>query len=300
MSLSPRAVLVHRTTEYAELLQTHGTRGRAEFFLRTRGQSVDALAEQDRHLSQAFRKVSAQVPNDWRRAVVERRELPSFLFEPEDVVIVVGQDGLVANVAKYLADEQVLLGVNPDPSVIAGVLVGCPVPAVADALSDVTTGRAQIQARTLVRAETDDGTTLVALNEVYVGHRSHQSARYQLTVPEQQGTRSETHSSSGVLVGTGTGATGWLASVNRARRQPLPLPTPGDEVLAWFVREPWPSPSTGVSLDAGLLTGAGRLTVTAGSDLVCFGDGVESDALTVSYGQRLTLGVAERRLHTVT
>ena len=43
-------------------------------------------------------------------------------FGPEDVIIAVGQDGLVANVAKYL-DGQPVVGVNPDPQRNPGVLV---------------------------------------------------------------------------------------------------------------------------------------------------------------------------------
>ena len=300
MSLAPRAVLVHRRTEYAELLAAHGTRGQAEFFLRTRGQTLEPLVEVHERVTQAFREVSAQVPNDWRRAVVEREELPGFLFEPDDVVVVVGQDGLVANVAKYLTAEQPLLGVNPDPSSIAGVLVPWGVRAVRDLLADLGTGRAPVQARTLVQARTDDGDSLFALNEVFVGHESHQSARYRLSVPDGQGGKQdETHSSSGILVGTGTGATGWLASVNRTRREPTPLPGPCDPTLAWFVREAWPSPNTGVTLDAGLVAAGDSLLVTAGARLVCFGDGLESDALALGYGERLTVRVADRRLHTV-
>ena len=33
MTLAPRAVLVHRRTEFQELLARHGTRGQAAFFL---------------------------------------------------------------------------------------------------------------------------------------------------------------------------------------------------------------------------------------------------------------------------
>ena len=40
MSLAPRAVLVHRRTELDELLQRHGSRGQAAFYLRTRGRDI--------------------------------------------------------------------------------------------------------------------------------------------------------------------------------------------------------------------------------------------------------------------
>lgn len=44
----------------------------------------------------------------------------------------------------------------------------------------------------------------------------------------------------------------------------------------------------------------GPLRLLARTDLVCFGDGMEADALPVSYGQQLTVRVARRRLRTLT
>jgi hypothetical protein len=99
---TPRVVIVHRATEYEELLDRHGTRGQVEFFLRTRGQTLGALDERHERAHDALREVGAAIDLDWRRASVERGELPRFGFEPDDIVVAVGQDGLVANLAKYV------------------------------------------------------------------------------------------------------------------------------------------------------------------------------------------------------
>jgi hypothetical protein len=204
-------------------------------------------------------------------------------------VVAVGQDGLVANVAKYL-DGQPVIGVNPDPSRNPGVLVRHTPAAVAALLR----GNLAADRRSMVVAELDDGQELVGLNEVYCGHVTHQSARYVLSTVDGQ---RERQSSSGVVVGTGTGATGWCASIARSRADAPPLPAPGEAALCWFVREAWPSPATGVSLTAGRLDGDERLElVSEGERLVVFADGVEVDRLELAWGQRVRVGVAARSL----
>ena len=45
--------------------------------------------------------------------------------------------------------------------------------------------------------------------------------------------------------------------------------------------------------------GAALEVVSASDRLVCFGDGIEADALTISWGQRLRVAVSETRLRLV-
>jgi hypothetical protein len=115
MSIAPRVVLVHRPTELEELIERHGTRGQAAFFLSTRGRRIEEAEERHELQAAAIRTMVAAIPLDWRRGSVVRADLPRFLFEPQDLIVVVGRDGLVANVAKYL-DGQPVLGINPDPA----------------------------------------------------------------------------------------------------------------------------------------------------------------------------------------
>lgn len=291
MSLTPRVVVVHRRTEYDELLATHGTRGQAAFFLGTRGGDIAELEERHRSTQRALEVATSAVPVDWRRGSVERADVSRFLFSPDDVVVVVGQDGLVANVAKYL-DGQPVIGIDPEPGRNAGVLV---THAAAD-LGDLLRATDRVTERTMVAAELDDGQRLLALNEVFVGHPSHQTARYEL---HAVGGTSEAQASSGLIVATGTGATGWCRSIWRERRSTLALPAPSDPRLVWFVREAWPSPATGVTLTEGELVGD-ELALTVQSDrLVAFGDGIEADALTLTWGQTVRLRRAERALRLV-
>ncbi|SCE86323.1 hypothetical protein [Micromonospora mirobrigensis] len=295
-TLAPRVVVVSRRSELDELLARHGTRAAAAWYLRERGRDLAEVVDRHDALQTALTTVGAAIPADWRRGAVDRADLPRFLFGPEDVVVAVGPDGLVANVAKYL-DRQPVVGVDPEPGRNAGVLVRFTAGQLTGLLPALVAGAAPTRRRTMVRAALDDGQELVGLNEVYVGHASHQSARYQLTVPVAGRARRERHSSSGVVVGSGTGATGWCASIARDRPGAPPPPAPGEEALCWYVREAWPSPVTGATLTAGRLGGSDRLELVAESDgLVAFADGLEADRLSLTWGQRLTVDVSPRHL----
>jgi NAD kinase len=292
-TLAPRVVVVSRASELDELMRRHGTRAAASYFLRQRGRDLDSVAARQAALQSALTEVANAIPATWRRGHVDRDDLPRFLFGPEDIVVAVGQDGLVANVAKYL-DGQPVIGVNPEPEINPGVLVRHPAVATGDLLSAATAGTATSRRLTMVSAQLDDGQELVGLNEIYFGHPSHQSSRYVITAPD--GT-SERHSSSGVVIGTGTGATGWCASISRQRADSPTLPEPQDPALCWFVREAWPSPATSVAHTAGRLAEGERLELTSeGERAVVFADGVETDHLSLAWGQRVAIGVATRRL----
>ncbi|MFI2432656.1 hypothetical protein [Streptomyces sp. NPDC018693] len=298
MSLAPRAVLVHRTTEYEELVARHGTHGQAAFFLASRGRDIEEVAERHRRTRRALVEVTAAIPLTWRQSRVERRDLDRFLFAPEDVVLVVGQDGLVANAAKYLSGQPVI-GIDTDPGRNPGVLVRHAPADAASLIPAALTAGVPVEELTMVEAVADDTQRLVALNEIYLGAAGHQTARYRLGLDDDGGVV-EAQASSGVLVGTGTGATGWLRSVWQERHATLRLPSPTDDRLLWFVREAWPSPATGTRLVAGELDARARLRLTVESErLIAFGDGMETDAVELTWGQTVRVGVCERRLRLV-
>ncbi|MFD1330958.1 hypothetical protein ACFQ4O_03005 [Methylopila musalis] len=292
---APRAVFVTRETDYERLLARHATRGQAKFFLETRGQDIDLVEDRHRQMHATLHAARAATPGDWRQAAVGRADLDRFQFGPEDVIVVVGQDGLVANVAKYL-DGQPVLGLNPAPDLYDGVLARVTLARFAPLLPASVAGAAPVERRTMVEARLDTGERLLALNEVFVGHHSHQSARYRIACAGA----AEDQSSSGLIVASGTGATGWARSIMEATRTPVPL-DPQERAVAFFVREPFPSVATGTTLRVGKLQKE-RLAVISRMNEggVIFADGIEQDFMAFDWGRGVTIGPAAQTLRLVT
>lgn len=294
-ALTPRAVFVTRETDYELLVARHATRDQARFFLETRGQRIEDVEARHHRFHAVLATARGSVPATWRQALVKRTDLDRFLFARDDVVVPVGQDGLVANVAKYL-DGQPVIGVNPAPDLNDGVLVRNAVERLAKLLSASVAGASAIERCTMVQAVLDGGETLLALNEIFVGHRSHQSARYRI----EAGGEAEDHSSSGLIVASGTGATGWARSIAEATHLDLGLGRE-ERAVGYWVREPFPSLATTTRMRAGKLSGE-PLVITSRMNEggVIFADGIEQDFIAFDWGRRVHISPAPAPLHLVT
>ncbi|WP_331295832.1 hypothetical protein [Methylobacterium hispanicum] len=272
----------------------HATRGQAKFFLESRGQSLGEVEARHARFQAVLAEARAAVPAGWRQTLARRADLDRFLFAPEDVVVAVGQDGLVANVAKYL-DGQPVIGVNPAPDLYDGVLARIAVARLGALLPASVAGAARIERRTMVQAVLDGGERLLALNEIFVGHRGHQSARYRI----ETGEAAEDQASSGVIVASGTGATGWARSISEATGLGVPLGAE-EAAVGYWVREPFASVATAARLRAGKLAAATLSLVSRMNEGgVVFADGIEQDFIAFDWGRRVELGPAARGLNLV-
>ena len=77
------------------------------------------------------------------------------------------------------------------------------------AIERVLAGKYNYEMVTMAETELNDGQKLLAFNDFFIGPSSHTSARYEITFDGH----SENHSSSGIIVSTGAGSTGWLSSL---------------------------------------------------------------------------------------
>lgn len=325
----PRIVIVTRETRMQGMLKRWATKGQAKFvFSRARAASAarsgDMLAavaaqtqddvdfleieDEDQTYQEAVSRLRRDVDIGIPVQILDRKYLPNYDFELCAAVVVIGQDGLVANTAKYVGRVPII-GVNPDPARFDGVLLPYQLDEARDAVSKVLRQQAVLQEVTLAQATLHDGQQMLAFNDLFIGVRSHVSARYEIRVNGHE----EQQSSSGVLVSTGAGSTGWMSSVfNMARgvaasfsKSPLekaPHRLRWDApALLWAVREPFVSRTSSAELVAGRLPEGQELIIesrmSAGG--VIFSDGIEADFLEFNGGSIARIGVAPLRARLV-
>ncbi|GLH81926.1 sugar kinase [Bradyrhizobium sp. SSBR45G] len=299
-----KVVLVVRKTRLEELIARFLTADQARFYVEHLGADFSDY-EREHAAYQAARATATQTLERWGRyQIVDRSFLPNFLFGTADIVAALGPDGLVANTMKYL-DGQPLLGLNPDAARHDGVLLPFAPGDLARLLPEVAADRRAAKAVTMARASLPDGQVLHAVNDLFIGARTHVSARYEIATRE----RHERQSSSGLIVATGLGSTAWFKSIVTgalAIAGSFGSPTTGGDytalpwdarALRFAVREPFPSKTSQTSLVCGGLNGGEilRLRSLMPENGVIFSDGIEADHLDFNAGTEAVIGIAERQ-----
>jgi len=299
-----KLVVVTRRTRLEELVDRFNTKGQARFYIEHAGGDFRDYEREDDAYRQSLDRLRRDLDFGVPRQFIDRSLVPTYTFGPLDLVVALGQDGLVANVAKY-AGACPIVGVNPDPERFDGVLLPfTPDDKTRDAVARLVAGKSvRTRAVTLAQIALGDGQRLLAFNDLFIGARSHVSARYRITV----GDRSEPQSSSGVLISTGAGSTGWMSSVfNMATgvtafaggRGAASVQFPWDDArLLFAVREPFVSRHSAASIVAGWIEkGEGvRIESLMPGGGVVFSDGVERDFLEFNAGAVGLIGRADRQ-----
>ena len=302
-----KIVVVTRKTRLAELIERFNSRGQAKFYLDHAGGDFTDYEREDGAYRRSLEVLRRSLDVGLKIHFMDRELVPTCIFAPTDLIVTIGQDGLVANAAKYVG-EQPIVAVNPDPERFDGILLRFRPEGARGAVEGVLGGKAPVRKVTLGEAALDDGQRLLAFNDFFIGARTHVSARYRITFGE----RMEPQSSSGVLVSTGAGSTGWLSSVfNMAAGVGRFLGSGGmtrpafeweDPRLVFVVREPYASRHSRAALVAGILEPGRELVLESlmPSGGVIFSDGVEADTLAFNSGARAVIRAAARKAHLVT
>lgn len=294
-----KVVLVTRKTRLAELIERFNTRAQAKFYIEHAGGDFREYELEDDAYHGATETVRRSVEVGLKVQVVDRGLVPTFTFLPQDIVVTLGQDGLVANTAKYVG-RQPIVAVNPDPERFDGILLPFLPGQTKEMIEKVAAHRYRVRPVTLAEARTNDGQRLLAFNDLFIGAQSHVSARYRINWKGA----SEAQSSSGILVSTGAGSTGWMSSVfNMAagveglmgRRSVKPMHFSWeDRRLLFVVREPFVSRHSKADVVAGWIEAAQQLALESEmpSGGVIFSDGIEADYVAFNSGTQVTVAAA--------
>lgn len=333
-----KAIIIRTKTEIEELTGRFSTANQADFFIKQQrenlqskksflsgklrkailenkavlkdkvgsGEFDDYRKEHDRY-QLALEKIQNRAATFLKTQVIESQYVPSFIFAPEDIVIVLGPDGLVANSAKYLKNNPII-GINPEPERFDGVLLPFYEDNFDRALEAVVKENYRFKQVTLGEALLDDGQRLLAFNDFFIGANSHISAKYQIT---HEGF-TENHSSSGIIISTGAGSTAWLSSLfnmahcmNKVFGQSQSLqkpPQPWDsDWLTFVVREPFLSKTSQIELGAGVIKSGQELVIESlmPSNGLIFSDGILNDFIRFDAGAIVRIGLAPEQARLV-
>ena len=203
-----RIVVITRETRLEKVLASQNTLSQARFYIQQLGSDFAEYEEEHRQYNASLRQTRQEVEALGNIQLLERKYLPNFIFAPDDVVVVVGQDGLVANTIKYL-DNQPVIGINPDARRWDGVLLPFTPKDAAKIIQETLARKRKIEEVTMAKVRIQNGQELLAVNDFFIGQRTHTSARYII----KHGGLKEPQSSSGVIISTGLGSTGWRKSV---------------------------------------------------------------------------------------
>lgn len=309
MAAIEKLVVVTRRTALDELVRRFNTREQARFYITQMGGSFESYQAAHDAEMQARQRLRATIPRALRSQWIDREFLPNFRFGPDDLIVTLGPDGLVVNTAKYL-DRQRLLALNPDPARIDGVLLPFPVEAASWAIQAYQLGWLGLRRVVMACANLNDGQTIHAVNDLFVGAKTHVSARYRIALGEQ----AEDQSSSGLIISTGAGSTGWHRSILTGAVGVVQAYAASPEVesvrdryafdwedewLVFSVREPFVSRTSQATILHEYVTVDRPLEITSHmpQNGVIFSDGVEEDFLAFNSGAVARIMPSDRRLH---
>lgn len=306
-----KIIVITKKTALEELIERFNTRAQAQFYIEHLGAS---FAEYDAAHGAYYRALDAvqdALPRGVRAQFIERSFLPTFLFGPNDLVVTLGPDGLVVNTSKYLT-TQPILALNPDPQRVDGILVPFPYHDAAALFVNVLQNKFTRKRISMAQAALNDGQTLYAVNDLFIGVRTHTSARYELRF----GGAREQQSSSGIIVSTGAGSTGWYRSILTGAAGVMEYFTDAPEVKAtraeyrfdweadylyFAVREPFISKTSSAQMSFGRIEKNQTLDLVSEmpQNGVIFSDGVEADYLKFNSGALAQIGLAEKKVNLI-
>jgi NAD kinase len=298
------AIIVKSKTRLESLIERFNTKSQAKFYIERLGGNFDEYEIEDEIFKNSLNSLQTQLSKVIKNKTIDRQYVSSYIFSKKNIIIVIGQDGLVANTAKY-SDNLPIIAVNPDIERYDGILLPFNVSNFIQGVENVLTNKHQSKIMSFAEAKLNDGQRLLAFNDLFIGASSHVSARYKISFKN----KTEQHSSSGIIVSTSAGSTGWLSSIfNMAygvtnmfeKDLTTKQPKLKEKDLLFAVREPFKSIRTQTEMTAGIIRNSTLIIESfMPNNGIIFSDGIERDFLNFNSGSIATIGIAKETANIV-
>lgn len=300
-----KIIIVTRKTRLENLIVRYNTIEQAQFVIEHSGDDFYYYLNEDLIYKSVIKKAISITETMGNVQILDREYISNFIFGKEDIVIVIGQDGLVANTLKYL-NGQFLIGINPDTDSYDGILLPFNINELQNIINDVVNNKVRTKEITMAQVFLNDGQSLLAVNDLFIGQKTHVSARYMLECDSIK----ERQSSSGIIISTGLGSTGWLKSILKGASKIADVCCGSNvefneseqfnwnsDYLYYTVREPYPSSSTQADLVFGKINRNSSFKIRSmmPENGVIFSDGIESDYLEFNSGSEATISVSDTK-----
>lgn len=302
-----RAIVIRDKTRLEQLIERFNSKAQAKFYIENSGADFNYYEQEHDAFYKSLEHVQNTLSQFLKFKVLYRSFLPTYIFTENDLIIVLGQDGLLANTAKYV-NGLPLIGINPDSERYDGILLKHTPDQLDNLVKTVLKKSFDTKKVTMAKAELNDGQTLLAFNDFYIGVNSHVSSRYSIAYDGKK----ERQSSSGVIVSTGAGSTGWLSSVfnmanninqfqnktSKCYRAKLDW---DDDKLIFVVREPFLSKMSKINIGYGVITKTKTLKIESNMPTkgVIFSDGIESDFLNFNSGSSVKISISDTKANII-
>jgi len=295
-----QVIVVKSKTRLEQLIERFNTKAQAKFYLERTGDDFLSIEKEHDLFYNSLENLNKLLYNLDKYKVIDRSFLPSYIFTPKDLIIGIGQDGLIANIAKYVKGQPII-GCNPNPSAYDGVLLPYSL-IVEKEFNSIINGDFDSIKVTMAKAKFSDGQELLAFNDFFIGPKTHTSSRYTIHFKE----KSEQQSSSGIIVSTGIGSTGWMSSianmVNGIGKNHVSMTLSSESnQLRFAVREPFVSKISSANICAGTINGDQKLVIESSmiNNGLVFSDGIEKDFIAFNIGASVEISIAEERANLV-
>jgi NAD kinase len=309
------AIIVRSKTRLEALIERFNTKAQTKFYIESQGSNYEDYEKEHEIFYHSLNSLQTQLSKVIKHKTIDRSFLPSYIFNQKNIIVVIGQDGLVANTAKYSKGIP-MVAVNPDKQRYDGILLPFDTDNFISGIEQVLSHQQKYRTVNFAEVQLNDGQRLLAFNDLFIGPSSHVSARYKITFNGQ----TEEQSSSGIIISTSAGSTGWLSSIfnmaygisdkftpkskaqkslkkNRpkAKKSHHSRPSITDNQLLFAVREPFKSIRTQTDIVAGIIQKNSSLVIESlmPSQGIIFSDGIEKDFIKFNSGSIANIKIAQ-------